>query len=240
MSVNAVLVQGYIRTLQKSIRIHIPNDILLIIALFFPNVIEFDGCKMELTDDEKEMISKWLSETICDANNPVLCSTLLYDPDMDGKTASDFHRRCDDHQNLFGMVKIKDSDHIIGFFVSQSFNENDPKEGTLIGNYVNDDKVFLCVMRSSFKDKGPEIFRVKAADAKYAYFNAQDWLPNFGYSDELVINGIDEGGYCRTPDESCFEPRPIGNIFAGGNEYSIDQTWEFFDIETMQIFAITV
>ena len=142
MSTHKLLVTEYCRNMPRELDIEIPNDILLVIVLFFPNFIDFEGCKMDLTDDEKTLITNWLAATISEFHNPVLFSTLLYDAEMHGKAAGDFHRKCDDHQNLFGIVKIKNFNHIIGFFVSKSFNENDPKEGTLIGNYVNDDKAF--------------------------------------------------------------------------------------------------
>ena len=60
MSVKAKLtVSGYIRKLQKKLQIDIPNDIWLIIIMFYPNCIEFEGNTMNLTSKQKEMITSW-------------------------------------------------------------------------------------------------------------------------------------------------------------------------------------
>ena len=48
-----LIVSGYIRKLQSKLKIDIPNDIWLIVIMFYPNCIEFEGNKMNLSLKEK-------------------------------------------------------------------------------------------------------------------------------------------------------------------------------------------
>ena len=80
--------------------------------------------------------------------------------------------KCDGNSNIFGSIKIKDHDHIIG----KSINENDEKKELQHRNQLDDDKLFLCVIGSCLIDKTPEIVRVKKEHEDNTYFNAKRWF----------------------------------------------------------------
>ncbi len=66
-----LLISGYVRdgTIESVIGRIIPNEILLVIAMFYPIYIEFEGSSIKLTVDEKEMITSWLNEQILEVWN---------------------------------------------------------------------------------------------------------------------------------------------------------------------------
>ena len=113
---------------------------------------------MNLTNDEKEIITNWLNDTLLHLSqksvNMVLSSKLLYDMKKDGNSAPCYHEKCDNISNAFAIIKTK-HDHIIGCFISVSFIH-------LYNDRVEDDKVFICVIRSYFEGQGPEIFKISA------------------------------------------------------------------------------
>ena len=103
--------------MQKALDIKIPDDILLILMLFYPKNIEFEGCTIKLTDDEKEMITNWLLDTFNMApGNAILSSQLLYDKGKDGTSLENIHKKCEGIPNTFGVIKNRDYDHLIGYF----------------------------------------------------------------------------------------------------------------------------
>ena len=239
MSRHELLLYGYFRETQKSLSIDIPSDVSSIIALFYPKYIDFERCKIKLTDEEKQMITNWLIETLdLSFKSTILSSKFLYGRNTDGAEANAFHLKCDDNPNTFAIIKVKGYDHIIGYFISKPFNQNDEPDTGLIGNYITDNKIFICVIRSCFKDKKPQIFRVKK-DIRDTYFNASDWLPSFkDYSLHISTDNYCYSKSSLVIGDSHFEPFVVGNLLAAGDEYCSDEKFYNFEIEDMNIFSI--
>ena len=59
-----LLMFGYIREerIESLVDRVIPKEVPLLIALFYPIFIDFEGNTFNLTMEEKEMITKWLEE----------------------------------------------------------------------------------------------------------------------------------------------------------------------------------
>ena len=168
-------VTGYIRELQKKLEIDIPDDIWLIVVMFYPNYIEFEGNTMNLTRREKEIITSWFID-IFDLNRQksvTLTSELLYNYNKHGKEGCNFQEKCDGNINTFSIIQTQFNGHIFGCFTSKEIKQKDELR------YHRDDKAFLCVIRPCFKDKKAEIFKVKKDKMSDAYFHAAsvDWGP---------------------------------------------------------------
>ena len=91
-----LLISGYIRDQEFESMIDrvIPNEIIFMIALFYPIYIEFEGSSIKLTMDAKQIITSWLNKQILDKNKSnnktVLNSTLLYNGNRDGFEAKPY------------------------------------------------------------------------------------------------------------------------------------------------------
>ena len=234
MSKRELIVAGFVHILQRKYDITVPTDVISMIIIFYPFTIQFEGNTMNLTEKEKEVITKWFLDIFeLNDKSEILSSTFLYNFNSN---ADDFHKQCDDHINTFSIIQTNHK-HIFGIFVSKPFNENDPKQAGYIGNHIIDDKIFLCVIRSCFEDRGPEIFRVKPERINTAYFNTKSWFPHLGQN-ELSIYGVD-GNVCHHGDTS-FNGNLHGNILCGGPKYDAKAIWIYFSIEKMNTFSIDI
>ena len=127
MSERELLLKGYHRELEKEWNINIPDEMVSLISLFFPKYIDFEGCTISLTDEEKELITNWLIDTFDSSQGHTfmnVTSTLLYDMDKDGDKGEDYHDKCDNHPNTFTIIQLEDYDHIIGFYVNKPIGIN--------------------------------------------------------------------------------------------------------------------
>lgn len=130
------------------------------------------------------------------------------------------------------MMKIKDYDHIIAFFLSQPFGE--------INNYtIQDTKTCICVIRSCFSNKHPEIFRIAQQHSVRALkICSNSSSPTLGNL-ELNISDNNGGFTCTTPYTN-FEPPIIGNTLAGGKEFQQKNKWYTFITEQFNVFKINI
>ena len=228
-----LLISGYSRELQRSLRIHVPRDIVVILMMFYPSCIEFEDNTMNLTLKQKEMITLWFMN-IFDLNNKssILSSKLLYDYNKDGKTGRDFHKKCDGNTNTFTIVQTQFNGHIFGCFLSEKLFT--PKSW---GEYLADDKAFLCVIKSCFKGKGPELFKIISSDT--AYYNVPSWGPAFGSED---LHLLDSYNKCDCKHEwTEFEGDGLkGNVLCGGIKYDERNILYDFKIQEMNTFTIKI
>ena len=228
-SVSELTVSGYIRELQRKLDLNIPTDICMIIIMFYPNTIKFDENTMNLTLHEKEIVTSWFIEVLQLQNaSTILTSELLYDYNKDGQTGKDFHKKCDGNINTFSIVETEFNGHIFGCFLSKKLFS---PQG--VGDYIVDDKAFLCVIRSCFKNKEPELFKIARSD--YAYFNAVTGA-DFGSDDlELILNN---GRSVCDHDYSDYGGGLHGNMLCGGEEYNERNRRYSFEIKQMNTFTI--
>ena len=244
MSSTELAVSGYIRELQNSLNMQIPSDIWLIIIMFHPKYIEFPGNTMNLTMDEKKMITSWFMDIFTLKHETALSSELLYSSNYteNQNAANEWHESCDGNINTFSIIETEHNGHIFGCFLSKKLVHN-TKSAVSIRygetKYIIDDKAFLCVIRSRFKDKetdpGPDIFRVQRS--AFAYYNAESWGPAFGSSDlTLMYFGKNNCNHQRT----FFDTKLRGNRLCGGDKYDEKNIEREYDIKDMNTFTIKV
>ncbi len=241
-----LIVFGYIRHIHKQYQFIIPNDIANIICILYPQFIEFEGNTVGLTDKEKEIITTWFNEVLDLENKScILSSKLLYDYNKDGKDGKDFYKHCLNGKNTFSIVRTGFNGHIFGCFLSkplQKIDSNSNRPNWTIT--IQDDKAFLCVIRSSFKNKSPELFKLNKKrdvlmndDAYHCY----NWIgPCFGYSFDLSLR-CSFGNYCNhEPDYTWFQGDIKGNILCGGNKFDGSDAKQNFPVEDMTTFEINI
>ena len=71
--------------------------------MFYPKHIEFEGNTMNLTMEEKEMITSWFIDIfeLKHKSSKVLSSELLYIYGENNEKGEDWHAKCDGHINTF-------------------------------------------------------------------------------------------------------------------------------------------
>ena len=196
------------------------------ILIYYSYCIRFEGNTMNLTSREKEIITSWFMETFqfLDSSKnskqkALMTSELLYNSDMDGQTAKDWHRKCDGNTNTFSIIETEYK-HIFGCFLSA-------KLSTTASKFIRDEKVFLCVIRSCFEGEQPEKFGIKHGD--FAYANVPNSGPIFARYNVWLL-GIEGFGSCNHSVQ-CFDGLH-GNILCGGDQY--EKTNEEYDFEIVK------
>ena len=230
-----LIVCGYVHNVIKThSSLDVPLDIIKVIIMFYPCYIEFIGNKVELTDKEKEIITLWFIDLFNLQNKScILCSNLLYDYTKDKAPGRGFYNDCLNAKNTFSIIQTKFNDHVFGCFLSKPF----PKRSA---TRVEDDKAFLCLIRSGFKEKilEPKIFKIKPERASDAYIQYKNDLPCFGTSYDLQLS-------CKFPsycdhDDTIFDNGINGNILCGGDEYNASNSMKDFEIKNMTTFEINI
>ena len=240
-----IFISGYLRQMQKKYRLSLPDDLSNIIALFYPNLIEFRDNSMNLSIKEKEIITNWIMETfnLSLDQSPILSSKLLYD----GTTRSEYFNKCHKIPNTICIIKVKDYDHIICFFTSKGVNgiRSNSKR------YIDDDKIFLAVIRSCFKNKGPQIWRIKPEKSAHTFFCRYSEIADtiIGFQNEFSIQTRHKapdtftkirGNIAYYEYQTNFKPRMKGNALSGGPRFG--KKFHDFEgeIENMNVFTITM
>merc|ERR1712228_985063 len=224
------LISGYI----KSVDVDLPYELLSVILMFYPYpAINFDGNVFNLTEEEKELITKWFMRTfdLEETDNCRFTSKLLYDYNKDGKDGVHFHQKCDSNINTFSIVETKFNGHLFGCFYSLSL-------GSKLSSHA-DNAAFLCVIRSCFKDKGPKIYRMRddPLSIKNAYNNHSGCGPTFGRGFDLSIMDVYEKcNYCNHSAPTF--KNVSGNELCGGVEYDKEDKRHIFEINKMMTFSI--
>ena len=125
-----LLIFGYFRDqkIESLVDSIIPKEIPLLIGLFYPMFIDFNGNTSDLTMKEKETVTMWLEEVLLNNSTKtrhLLTSSLLYDANKDGYTAKAYHEKCDHEKNKLMIIETE-YDHIFGCFLSVTTITNIP------------------------------------------------------------------------------------------------------------------
>ena len=233
-----LIVFGYVHdliTLYSSL--DIPKDIITVIIIFYPCFIEFNGNGVGLTDKERETITLWFIDLFNLENKScTLSSKLLYDYNKDEKSGEVFQNKCLGARNTFSIVQTKFNDHVFGCFLSKPLQKPPANRCSI---RIEDDKAFLCLIRSGFKDKmvAPKIFKIKPDKAEDAYTQYMDDLPCFGTSFDVQLS-CKCSNYCDH-DDSIFDGIE-GNILCGGSLYQSSNDDYTFTILNMTTFEINI
>ena len=237
-----MLTSGYIRDQRFEVLIGkiIPNEIPLLIALFYPINIEFEGNSFNLTAVEKEFISEWLEDTLLndgenETTNNFLTSTLLYDANKDGYKGTIYYSICDKQINKFTIIE-SEYDHIFAGFLSV-------KTDNVNYDFVKDENAFLCLIRSKSKDHKPAKYKLK--EHASAYYEDDDYGPIFGRGDVWI--SVDD----KNSSDSHFELHANSsfmglhdNTLSGGkmwNDNNNEKSQKYtFKIRQMQTFRIDI
>ena len=92
---------------------------------------------MNLTLSEKDVITWWIIDTFeLRDESSILTAKLLYDYEKDGKSAKDWHAKCDDNINTFTIVETEFNNHILLVFYRKIYY--------LQAGLIKDNKAFLC------------------------------------------------------------------------------------------------
>ena len=238
MATRELIVSGFVnRHVQSMQSLDIPQDIITLLILFYPQFIEFDGNTVDLTNKEKEIITEWFIEVFRLQNKScTLSAKLLYDYNKDGKEGEDFYEHCVKGKNTFSIVRTNYNGHVFGCFLSKPL----PTEVAWSGTRVEDDKAFLCVIRSSFEDKSPELFKVKQDEdhIKRSYICFDDWGPCFGRTELLFLSAAD---FCEHPGEgTSFQGNLRGNTLCGGDTFIGEDQYCGFEVINMTTFEINI
>ena len=110
-------------------------------------------------------------------------------------------------------------------------------------NTMADDKAFVCVIRSCFKDKVPQLFKIKQDNdaIENAYTCWHDVGPRFGTEYDLQISDIANNEYnyvCH--NKTVFDGDIHGNILCGGDSYYKENDEYYFTVINMTTFEILV
>ena len=211
-------VSGYVRELQEIFNFEIPNDILLMITTFYPTYIQFKGNTMKLTLEEKEIITSWFMNVFNFKNDTtILTSKLLYDMNKHGRSGVDFHKNCNESKNTFSIIETEFNGHIFGCFLSKKLDTLRYKSG----DYIYDDKAFLCVIRSKFfkNDPGAALFKIKHNKYHKAYYNTKKCGPSFGATDLTLLSSPGSARSQSGEGLTCFDEAICGNRLFGGEQY---------------------
>ena len=109
-------------------------------------------------------------------------------------------------------------------------------------DYVVDDKAFLCIIRPSFEDTLPALFKVKNNYSRNAYFNSRRWGPAFGQSDLTIFGDVDDETNCNSCNHlrTYFQGDLCGNMLCGGRKCEARDKQYRFDIKEMNTFTVHI
>lgn len=213
---------------------NIPNDIVKLITEFYPLLIEFEGSKFNLTDDEKlhltEYLFKYLSLRQKKGKISNLKASLLYDIDLNGASGTNWHKKVDGHYNTLTLIQEINHKHIFGCFVVDKYQSQTHK-------HLKDKSSFIFLLRSTIKDvECPKFIEINGEKGPYDHNTCGPCLGNtfdfavFAYEVECYI------GESNRPNYPGLKPKE----FTGGERDSIRHFRYNFKIEKMQTHRIDV
>ncbi|RGB35934.1 TLD-domain-containing protein, partial [Rhizophagus diaphanus] len=167
-----------------------------------------------ITIQHAELISKWIDRLeITDEMKNSYEFKLILRESRDGFSPSKFHETCDNQSHTITIIKVKDSNEILGGY-NPIVWKSDDGFGTTKDSFI-----------FSFKNKenieNYILSRVK--DEKYAIENSSSLRPSFGDGD-LYLYGENYNQGC------CY--------YSGNYDKSIRETDDTFSIEEYEIFQI--
>ncbi|RGB41332.1 TLD-domain-containing protein [Rhizophagus diaphanus] len=170
-----------------------------------------------ITFQHIELISKWIDKL--DIKDKLTLSyefKLILRGSRDGFTASKFHEICDNQSNTLTVIKVKDSDEILGGYNPLEWSQT---------NY------FYSITRDSFIFSFENVYNIerhilsRVKNEQRAIYNVNNCGPLFGANgDDLSIWGNDfyDRSYCKVKSY----------------EKHIRKTKYFFSVEEYEVFQI--
>jgi hypothetical protein len=163
-----------------------------------------------ITSQHIELISKWIDRLkITDEIKNAYNFKLLSRGSRDGFGAKKFHEICDNQSNTVTIIKVKDSNEILGGY--------NPIEWNSDNSYDVTKDSFIFSFKNSYDVESYILSRVK--DENYAIWNHYKYYSSFGDSDLLLIDNI-------------------GNCYNFYYEKHIRETTDFFSVEEYEVFQI--
>ncbi|EXX57326.1 uncharacterized protein OCT59_012911 [Rhizophagus irregularis] len=168
-----------------------------------------------ITFQHVELISKWIDKLeITDKIKNLYEFKLILRGSRDGFSPSKFHEICDNKSHTISIIKVKDSNEILGGYNPLSWNSK--------GGYDITKDSFILSFKNKENIGNYVLSRVK--NENYAIFNHINGGPLFGFG-EFCLFG--ENGY----DQSCCS-------YYGCYDKSIRETKDNFSVEEYEIFQI--
>jgi len=147
-----------------------------------------------ITNKHIELISKWINGI--DPKNKLKTPyefKLLYRGTRDGFTVNKFHEICDNQSHTVSIVKVKNSNEILGGYNPMVWRRSDSK----FGSYTNTKKSFIF----SFKENIESYILSRVKNNEYAIYNGSrsygafgkgDFSLGFGYSSNCQKNSYEK------------------------------------------------
>ncbi|RIB01548.1 hypothetical protein C2G38_2256129 [Gigaspora rosea] len=171
-----------------------------------------------ITEEHKAEIATWIDKktNVYDTTNTPYDFKLLLRGSRDGFTKDSFWNLCDNKANLVIVMKVKDTDEILGGYNPFSWN----KSPTV--NYTRCDKSFIFSLKHG-NIQSSILSKVKCP--QYAIYSYSGHGLNFGCSDLQMYNNFDQknGCYCG---KYAYEKQITGRVNNEGfsvSEYEVFQ-----------------
>ncbi|GBC27039.2 carbohydrate-binding module family 13 protein [Rhizophagus irregularis DAOM 181602=DAOM 197198] len=178
-----------------------------------------------ITIQHAELISKWIDKLeITDELKNSYKFKLILRGSRDGFTAQKFHEICDNKSCTVAIIKVKESNEILG-----GYNPIEWKNNTsLLYNYGTTKDSFIFSFANKDNIENCLISRVK--DEKHAVVYWQYHGPTFGGRDLTICGGFDSGAYFNKNTNSFCQKKSY--------EKQIRVTSDKFSIEEYEVFQI--
>ncbi|EXX52050.1 uncharacterized protein OCT59_021106 [Rhizophagus irregularis] len=176
-----------------------------------------------ITIQHAELISKWIDRLdITDELKNSYDFKLIFRGSRDGFTPEKFHEICDDKSHTVSIIKVKNSDEILGGYNPIMWESRDYDFSDY--DYSKTKDSFIFSFNNKVDIKNHILSRVE--NENYAIDNSISLGPSFGISDLVICGDFfhDYGNYCK---RSSYEKQ-------------IRETGDKFAIEEYEIFQIIV
>jgi hypothetical protein len=197
----------------------LPEELYINLLKFFLNSNYIPSEKkitlksMIISDQHIELISKWIDKS--ESSDKLTSSydfKLLFRGSRDGLTQNKFHQCCDNKSRTVTIIKVKDSNEILGGYNPVEWKYDGGYEITkdsFIFSFNNNDSIENCILS-------------RVMDESHAIFNSFYYGPSFGTSDIIIWSKFSGKSICR---KSSYEK-------------SIRKTDDMFIVEECEIFQI--
>ena len=142
-----------------------------------------------ITYQHAELISKWIDKLeITDVLTSSYEFKLIFRGSRDGSTAEKFHEFCDNKSRTVTMVKVKDSNEILGGYNPIAWV---PGRSSL---YCATKDSFIFSFKKDDRIKNGILSRIKEESAEYSIYNNKSCGPSFGKNDLDIWPDFDYDG----------------------------------------------
>jgi hypothetical protein len=177
-----------------------------------------------ITIQHAKIISKWIDRIgIMDNLENSYEFKLIFRGSRDGFSAKEFHKICDNQSRTVSIIKVKDSNEILGGYNPIDWKDNSiffgssyrATKDSFIFSFMNKNDIENCL-----------ISRVE--NEKFAINYWHHYGPSFGYGDLIIYGGIDEASF-NNNTSYCNKHSYEKQIRETTNKFSIEE-YEIFQI----------